>query len=139
MDIQWIYAVLAALVGGGAGFYFGRNSQPDMKIRAELEARAQAADEKHAELSNQVQAHFAETARLVNQLSAQYREVHDHLSQAQNEFTDADQMDPNDRIQGLIPPPPAEPRIEQDQQPRDYSDSNGTLTEADLRNQAAAQ
>ena len=49
MDIQWIYVVLAALVGGGAGFYFGRNSQPDMKIRAELEARAQAADEKHAD------------------------------------------------------------------------------------------
>lgn len=131
MSLVWIYALVAAVIGLGIGFYWGRNSQPEVKIRAELEARAQAADEKHAELSMQVQEHFSETARLVNQLSHQYREVHEHLSKAQDELA---QGEGAEKIQELLPKvPEADTLIEQDAQPRDYSDQNGTLAEATQR------
>ncbi len=138
MTLYWFYAIAAGLVGLGAGFYWGRNGQPDVKIRAELEARAQAADQKHAELSLQVQEHFSETARLVNQLSQQYREVHEHLASAQESLTNPEHLDPSEKIQSLsadIPDP--ESMIEQDMPPRDYADTNGTLAEAEQRTSAS--
>ncbi|MGB0964801.1 MAG: YhcB family protein [Litorivicinus sp.] len=131
MELVWIYAAVAALIGLAAGFYWGRNSQPDVKIRAELEARARAADEKHAQLSMQIQEHFSETARLVNQLSHQYREVHEHLSNAEKTLTDGQSAE---QIQALLPKAPEpETLLEQEAQPRDYADQNGTLAEANQR------
>lgn len=131
MATYWFYVIAAGLVGLGFGFYIGRNSQPEAKIRAELEARAQAADEKHAQLSAQVNEHFSETARLVNQLSQQYREVHEHLARAQDEMA---QLEPDQGIKALTAPATdAETMIEQDTPPKDYSDTNGTLAEAGQR------
>lgn len=139
MATYWFYVIAAGLLGLGAGFYWGRNSQPDVKIRAELEARAQAADQKHTELSMQVQEHFSETARLVNQLSQQYREVHEHLAKAQDQLAGTESLDPSEKIQALTAQATPEPEtlIEQDVAPRDYADTNGTLAEAQQRTSAS--
>lgn len=87
------------------GFAWGRNTRPDLKARADLEARMQEADERHDRLQAQIAEHFSESARLVNQLSSQYRAVHEHLAEGQRQLVDPDRIDPDDQLQASCRPP----------------------------------
>lgn len=137
----WIYLLLAALLGLAIGFAWGRNTRPDLKARADLESRMAEADERHEKLQSEIAAHFSESARLVNQLSHQYRAVHEHLAEGHKALVDPDRVDPDDKIQSLVPPPSPDSLIEntsESSQPKDYSEMSGTLNEANQRGQAAA-
>ncbi|MGB0957404.1 MAG: YhcB family protein [Litorivicinus sp.] len=136
----WFYLIAIGLVGCGIGFTWGRNTRPDLKARADLEARMADADQRHTALQHQISDHFNETARLVNQLSSQYRAVHEHLAEGQRTLVDDQDIDPDSKIQALIPAPASENLIadQATAQPRDYSEKPGTLNEASERGSGQA-
>lgn len=135
----WFYLAAIGLVGCGIGFTWGRNTRPDLKARADLESRMQEADQRHTALQHQISDHFNETARLVNQLSSQYRAVHEHLAEGQRALMDPADIDPDSEIKALIEPPAPETLLSDDAaQPRDYSETPGTLSEASQRGQTSA-
>lgn len=138
----WFYLALVALIALAIGFAWGRNTRPDLKARADLESRMADADERHEKLQAEIAEHFSESARLVNQLSNQYRAVHEHLAEGHRNLVDPDKVDPDEQFQALANPADVNGLIEDasdaSAQPKDYSDTPGTLSEAAQRGSAAA-
>ncbi len=81
-----ILVILAIIVSGGAGFYFGRNNSPDSKEKIRLETELKQRTDELESFQNKVTNHFEKTANLFNQVSDSYQTLYDHMAKSSSQL-----------------------------------------------------
>lgn len=79
--ISWvIYVAVGLIVGGAAGYFFGRLDDLSRKERQAMQERLDKAEKQMASYKHEVTEHFIETAGLINNMTESYQAVHEHLA-----------------------------------------------------------
>lgn len=82
-----IIAIVCLLAGIGAGFFFGRRGNQQVKQNEALQEQLAANEQTLKEYKDEVMDHFEESAELINNLTEAYRNVHNHLAEGANRLT----------------------------------------------------
>ena len=80
MEMMWIVALLALVVGGVAGFFIGRSTSDSKERITELETEVSRHKEEIAEYKKDVETHFDKTATLFVDMAGSYKALFEHLS-----------------------------------------------------------
>ncbi|MDH5693577.1 MAG: YhcB family protein [Gammaproteobacteria bacterium] len=78
--MTWLIALLAAAIGGGAGFYFGQQKSSSRKELDTLREELEATKKDHSQYRQDVSQHFEKTSELFTQMTQDYRSIYEHLA-----------------------------------------------------------
>lgn len=106
MDIGTVVLMLVALVVGGvAGYWWGRSSSAVAKEKEDMEKQLGQMQRQFESYRMEVNQHFGTTATLINNMTASYRAVFEHLVQGAQRLsaTERTQVELEDSVQHLPP------------------------------------
>jgi uncharacterized membrane-anchored protein YhcB (DUF1043 family) len=84
----FLSALVALLIGLGAGALFSRRMSTDNRKQRELERSLDRLAQQQKDYQHEVVEHFTDTAKLLNNLAESYRDVHNHLATGASNLCD---------------------------------------------------
>lgn len=118
----WTAIIAAFVVGIILGYVILRATNISLQKQKKLEADLKQASEKFDEQKQQLEKHFEQSAALLSTLAEDYKKLYSHLAQGSQQL-----LPEENKIEFFQKPQLTSKAVEEDTQPKDYSEGSSGL------------